>query len=108
MSRPERYPVAPCTSCGACCATSADWPRFTLESETDLARIPVRYAAPDGAGMLCYGDRCAALVGRIGKTTRCAIYEMRPLVCRDCHPGDDACRIARVRHDLPVIASSSG
>lgn len=27
-----------CQSCGACCAYSADWPRFSLETEEELER----------------------------------------------------------------------
>src|SRR5262249_47328821 len=29
-----------CRTCGACCSYSADWPRFSLESEARLDRIP--------------------------------------------------------------------
>jgi len=45
--------------------------------------------------MRCDGDRCSALEGEIGRSTRCVVYADRPVVCRDCVPGDDACRIAR-------------
>ena len=34
---------APCRSCGACCAFSREWPRFTLEDDAELARIPSRF-----------------------------------------------------------------
>lgn len=47
--------------------------------------------------MRCHGDRCAALVGAVGQTTRCAVYAARPDVCHACMAGDDACRMAR-RH----------
>jgi uncharacterized protein len=47
--------------------------------------------------MRCIGDRCAALTGRIGVSTSCGIYALRPDVCRACDPGDDACLTAR-RH----------
>ena len=84
-----------CRSCGACCATSRDWPRFTLEDDAALERIPAGLVDPGLGRMRSIGERCAALDGDIGRSTRCTIYEIRPLVCRDCMPGDDACRIAR-------------
>jgi Fe-S-cluster containining protein len=91
---------ADCRSCGACCAFSADWPRFTLEDDADLARIPAAYADDGAAGMRCDGDRCSALVGAIGVAASCAVYAVRPQVCHDCEPGDAECRMARARHGL--------
>lgn len=103
---PESQDTALCQSCGACCAFSRRWPRFTLESDADLDRIPARFVAEDRSGMRCEGNRCSALRGEIGVATSCAIYADRPEVCRACLPGDDACRMARLRHGLPVIAPS--
>lgn len=93
----------PCQSCGACCAVSASWPRFTLEDDAALARIPDALVARDGSGMRCSGDRCAALGGEIGRATSCTIYEARPQVCRDCEPGDPECLLARDRFGLDPI-----
>jgi len=84
-----------CRACGACCAYSAEWPRFALEPEADLARIPPEFVDEDGGRMRCEGDRCAALVGEVGVATLCAVYAVRPEVCRACLPGDDACQMAR-------------
>lgn len=95
-----------CQSCGACCATSRDWYRFSLESEAELAAIPEHLVAADLSGMRCDGDRCLALTGRVGEHTACSIYVVRPLVCRDCLPGDDACAIARAKAGLAPIAPS--
>jgi uncharacterized protein len=50
--------------------------------------------------MRCEGDRCAALVGDVGVSTSCAIYAVRPDVCRACLPGGDDCAIARRRFNL--------
>lgn len=85
----------PCRACGACCAYSADWPRFSLEDDAAIARIPAAYVDDDRGAMRCHGDRCSALDGTVGVATACAVYAARPDVCRDCVPGDDACRIAR-------------
>jgi Fe-S-cluster containining protein len=95
--------AGPCQTCGACCAHSSAWPRFTLESEAEIALIPEILIAEDGSGMRCEGERCAALAGRIGDETSCTIYAARPIVCRDCQPGDDACTMARAARDLPAL-----
>jgi hypothetical protein len=105
---PESQDSTLCQSCGACCAFSRHWPRFTLESDADLHRIPARFVADDRSGMRCDGNRCSALLGDIGVATSCTIYADRPDVCRACEPGDDACRMARQRFGLPVIEPSRG
>ena len=84
-----------CRTCGACCSFSRDWPRFTTESETDLDRIPLEFVSDRVDGMRCCGERCSALLGEVGILTTCAIYEVRPDVCRACAPGDEACLLAR-------------
>ena len=84
-----------CRTCGACCSYSAEWPRLSLESDAHIARIPREFIGE--RGMRCTGNRCAALVGVVGETTSCAIYALRPDVCRTCSPGDSECLQAR-RH----------
>ena len=96
---------SPCRTCGACCAFSRDWPRFTTESEAALAQIPWRFVDRSGAGMQCTGDRCSALVGDVGVSTSCAVYADRPDVCRACEAGDEACGIARASYRLPALAA---
>ncbi|RWG00530.1 MAG: YkgJ family cysteine cluster protein [Mesorhizobium sp.] len=89
-----------CQSCGACCAYSADWPRFSTEEDAELDRIPDELVATDLSGMRCEDGRCTALRGEVGKQTACAIYEARPHVCRACMPGGDDCLMARAAHGL--------
>ena len=93
-----------CTSCGACCATSANWPRFTIEDDAALDAIPPALVNGRQSGMRCEGDRCAALQGKVGETTACGIYALRPQVCRDCLPGDDECAKARRKFGLAALA----
>lgn len=97
---PDDAAAADCRSCGACCAYSAEWPRFTLEDDAALALIPAAYADDGASGMRCDGDRCSALEGAVGVATGCAVYAVRPEVCRTCEPGDDECLTARRRHGL--------
>jgi Fe-S-cluster containining protein len=97
--------ASPCNACGACCAYSAEWPRFTLESDAAIACLPNEFVNKGANGMRCGGARCCALVGDVGVATSCAVYELRPDVCRECQPGDDACAMARKRAGLPPLAS---
>ena len=92
-----------CQACGACCAYSAQWPRFSLESEAALAAIPSALVDDARGRMRCTGDRCMALSGEVGVATACTIYPMRPDVCRACQPGDPECRMARARFGLAPI-----
>lgn len=93
-------PEFDCVTCGACCATSRDWPRFSLETDEELARIPASLIDDSQGRMKCNGDRCAALTGDIGKHVACSIYEVRPHVCRECQPGDPECLTARSLHRI--------
>ena len=93
-------PVFSCQDCGACCAFSAEWPRFTMEEEAEIGLIPVELLSASGAGMRCEGDRCAALKGTVGESVACGIYAVRPLVCRDCEAGDEACLMARAHYGM--------
>jgi uncharacterized protein len=95
--------ASPCQACGACCAYAKEWPRFSTEDESALARIPEAFVDPSLSGMRCDGDRCSALIGEIGTWTSCAIYEGRPDVCRACVAGDDACTMARMHYGMAVI-----
>jgi Fe-S-cluster containining protein len=96
--------ASPCQSCGACCAYSANWPRFTLEDDAALALIPEAYVNARESGMRCDGDRCTALDGVVGARVACVVYAVRPEVCRSCMPGDPECTMARRRYGLAEIA----
>jgi Fe-S-cluster containining protein len=89
-----------CQECGACCAYSAEWPRFSTETDAELDLIPLALVADDQSGMRCEANRCAALKGEVGKATACGIYAVRPEVCRVCLPGDPECLMARRAYGL--------
>jgi hypothetical protein len=93
----------PCLTCGACCAYSAEWPRFSTETDEELDRIPSNLVHDSLGRMRAEGDRCAALAGAIGDAVACTIYEVRPHVCRACQPGDEDCLTARARHRLAPL-----
>ena len=96
---------SPCQACGACCAYSQNWPRFSIEDDAALEAIPAQFVNDKQSGMRCDGDRCSALSGQVGVETRCVIYTVRPEVCRTCMPGDAECGMARRKWGLPVLAS---
>jgi Fe-S-cluster containining protein len=98
---------SPCQSCGACCAYSRNWPRFSTEDDATLALIPANFVNAGQSGMRCEGDRCSALSGRIGVATSCVVYAVRPEVCRTCMPGDAECGMARRRHGLPPLENQT-
>lgn len=89
-----------CQACGACCAFSHEWPRFSLESDEALERIPAKFVDDANGRMKCDGERCSALVGDVGVKTSCAVYTVRPDVCRTCQPGDAECQMARRHYNL--------
>jgi Fe-S-cluster containining protein len=95
-----------CQSCGACCAFSAEWPRFSLESDAALALIPPACVDDANGRMRCVGNRCAALTGEVGVAVSCAVYAVRPLVCRECQPGDPECQMARRHYGLAPLSPS--
>ena len=99
-------PESPCQSCGACCAYSQNWPRFSTEDDAALDLIPAKFVNERQSGMRCDGDRCSALAGRIGVETSCVIHAVRPEVCRTCMPGDDECNMARRKWGLPALTST--
>jgi len=95
-----------CQACGACCAYSSNWPRFSTEEDAALDLIPSELVNERRSGMRCDGDRCAALKGKIGEMTSCSIYAVRPEVCRTCTPGDAECTMARRKFGLPALAAA--
>lgn len=94
---------SPCTTCGACCAFAADWPRFSLETDEVIARLPPGLVDLPNNRMRWEGNRCSALLGNVGVVTACAVYKDRPEVCRACEVGDDACTMARTRYGLSPL-----
>ncbi|WP_126445124.1 YkgJ family cysteine cluster protein [Sulfuricystis multivorans] len=101
-----------CCRCGACCATyRVTLPRVELASHSS-GWVPNEMTEPYTPTTACMREhpdmpgRCIALVGVVGESVRCTIYERRPVACRDFAPlslldiGDEACNEARRRHGL--------
>ena len=73
---------------------------------SDGARLPEAMTEKVTPVMACMAGtqgpspRCVALQGRVGESVRCAVYELRPPVCRDVVPGDERCLEARRRRGI--------
>jgi Fe-S-cluster containining protein len=104
----------PCTRCGACCASfTVDFARDELDEEGGPVPGGLVVEVNDHLCRMRGTDhaqpRCAALVGRVGESAHCGIYEWRPSPCREfglrapLGIGDEACARARARHGLAPL-----
>jgi Fe-S-cluster containining protein len=99
---------SPCQQCGACCASyRVDFSVHELDEHG--GRVPGGLAV-EVNDTLCRmrgtdhaRPRCAALVGKIGESVSCGIYEWRPNPCHELEAGSDACGRARARHGLQPL-----
>ena len=90
------FPPADCTRCGRCCFS--DLPEYVRVFGVDTDRMDERaLALTEFIGnrlfMKMRGGHCTALaIDPIQRTFHCAIYEMRPDVCRSLERGSGNCR----------------
>lgn len=108
-------PPYDCKKCGACCAGVYVGPSGVLRiavTEEDQKRLPLSFRKH----LVEYYDRrmmiqavrrkgvyrCPALRGRIGRGTRCTIYNRRPFNCRYFEVGTSGCHAARYEYGLPI------
>lgn len=82
-----------CQACGACCVEAG---AVVLGDEDDVP-APLVQRVANLRCMVTEGTsfRCTALLGTIGGTVGCGIYERRPDVCRSFDAGSDECLSAR-------------
>lgn len=95
-----------CLRCGACCCNPEenrlegyrDYVEVTqrereLRSRPQLVRRYTVTNAEDQMHMKLIGEeqRCAALLGALGRKVECAIYAYRPRGCRLVEAGDKRC-----------------
>jgi len=100
-----------CVRCGACCVSdydAADYVHMTYDEAAVLRAagkglmIHVedrQWGEPLPSLKTCYDKqencRCIALRGKLGESVRCAIYDLRPEVCRKFKKGSGLCHEAR-------------
>lgn len=106
----------PCTACGACCADRRVVFHVSECDEDEDGFVPPGMTGVVTDSLLCMEGtdrappRCVALRGEIGKSVRCAIYDLRPAPCREyaihgLHAiSNEECNAARARHGLPPLA----
>ena len=101
----------PCQACGACCA-------YFRVSFIDLKQYstPIEKTHSLGGGITCmlgtqdkHRPKCQSLEGKVGKFTKCGIYEQRPQPCRDFKASyengyrEKRCDEARHKHGLKPL-----
>lgn len=104
-----------CMSCGACCAAFKVTFHRSERDDEHWGKVPYGLA-DDETDSLCrmrgtdYArPRCVALIGKVGESVRCGIYEERPSPCREFAPMSavgvfiPACNRARSAHGLPPL-----
>ncbi len=105
-----------CQSCGACCCNPLENRAEGFRDYVEIGpREPLlkkskqlqKYATVNASGnyhlrLLGPEERCAALVGSLGKRVSCKIYPLRPRGCRLVEPGDRRCLQYRRERGLPA------
>ncbi|HEY9034237.1 MAG TPA: YkgJ family cysteine cluster protein [Pseudomonadales bacterium] len=107
-------PENPCLGCGACCGffrVSFYW----AEAESGGGSVPDTLTEQVSPHLSCMQGtaskpaRCTALLGDIGNSVRCTIYDRRSSTCRNfnTHHDDgsvnDHCSRARAHYGLPPL-----
>lgn len=103
----------PCMRCGACCACwRVGFPREEAD-DTPGGVVPVEFTVAVGKNRLAMKGtegkhpRCAALVGFVGTSVSCSLYEKRPSTCRgfsgswEARKVNPMCNRARAYFGLP-------
>ena len=83
----------PCQTCGACCASfrvAFHWREAEGNSEDQFDRsVPQEYTEDLDLNQRCmkgtndkHQPKCIALMGRVGQSAHCMVYENRPTPCR--------------------------
>ena len=81
--------INPCLSCGACCAFYRASFHWSEAEDHTAGGVPLKMTQKlNDFRLFMIGSggaapRCIALLGDIGRSVRCCIYERRPSVCRD-------------------------
>jgi Fe-S-cluster containining protein len=101
-----------CQSCGACCVSfRVDFHPVELAGGAFAwgQGVPPAMTVPVTANIvrMCGTDaaepRCVALVGDIGQSVNCSIYDGRPSPCREFDTEHAACNRARQRCRLAPL-----
>jgi len=103
-----------CQQCGACCTNQEHVPAagyvcLTKNESKQMKRLGLTVVQAGRSTFLGTRNRdgashpiCVALRGGVGEPCRCAIYESRPLNCRQFEVGSSSCLAARVEAGLPL------
>lgn len=84
-----------CLTCGACCSPYGRAYFVSVEEQDDPSLPRLKVPGDSRVFLPVVNDRCAYLVGEIGKQASCSIYSKRPFVCQSFMVGGKSCLLAR-------------
>ena len=87
----EGVQVPDCQDCGACCVYLPLWVEVTAEEASSLKGLLVKGDVTPYAMAVTTNNRCVGLVGLVGQSCRCSVYERRPSPCREFERGGARC-----------------
>ncbi len=107
----------PCQTCGACCASfrvSFHWREAEANHDDEFDHsVPQEYTEDLDLNQRCmkgtnakHNPTCIALMGRVGESAHCIIYQNRPSPCRNFSASfengheNKRCDEAREKHGL--------
>jgi Fe-S-cluster containining protein len=113
-------PELDCRACGACCVAEYNTGHYAHLTEKDAERLhgagrlyELAEITNRSLPLLAYDEEfwamkteertqdhwklilCKAFRGKVGERCWCAIYDLRPEVCRDFEPGSEDCHWSR-------------
>ena len=116
----KAFALHPCQTCGACCASyrvSFHWREAEANPEDESDRsVPVEYTEDLDLNQRCmkgtndkHKPKCISLMGRVGESAHCVIYNNRPGPCRRFSASFEngyqnvRCDEARAKHGLQAL-----
>ncbi len=84
----------PCQKCGACCASfrvAFHWREAEVDTDVLVSRtVPLEFTEDLDLDQRCmkgtndkHKPKCISLMGRVGQSAHCVIYQNRPSPCRN-------------------------
>ncbi|WP_373976542.1 YkgJ family cysteine cluster protein [Chitinibacter sp. SCUT-21] len=102
----------PCLSCGACCAHYRVSFYFGESDATEGGTVPDDLVEPISPFYVAMrgtnqpNPRCTSLVGTVGQSACCGIYELRSSSCKELQAADERCNKARAKYGLPPLSKA--
>lgn len=113
----------PCQTCGACCASlrvAFHWREAEIVEDQPAEKVvPIDFTEDLNADQRCmkgtskkHQPKCICLMGKVGESAHCLIYENRPTPCRSFKASYEdgfqqpKCDEARAKHGLRPLTKA--